>query len=110
MEPQLLEKTLSTCLHTVIGIILGALPLGLLFVCTLRLCTPAFNLIFAQTTGVFILELIGFLSYWGLSGRATNACLVVIISFYFILLFLLGFFLYLDDFSCSLQHGFSSGF
>ena len=105
MEPQAPENTPSTCLRAVISIILGALPLGLLFVCTLRFCTPAFFPIFVLTTGVYLLELVGFLSYWWLLRRTTNACVVVSISLYFAFVFVVGFFVYLGNLASCLQHG-----
>jgi len=90
----------------VIGVILGALPLGLLFVCTLLVCTPAFFPTFLVTTGVFALDVVGFLSYWWLSRSTTNACLVVSLYFYFALLFVFGVVLYFGIFfSCRFPQG-----
>lgn len=110
MEPSLPQSTSSTCLRSIIGVILGVLPLGLLFVDTLRLCTPAFVSTFVLTAGIFLLDLVGFLSYWWAVRRTANTCLVVGIYCYFALLFLLGFFLFLGNITCGLQHGLHSGF
>lgn len=104
MEPQSAEGTPSTCLRSVIGVMLGALPLGLLFVCTLLVCTPAFFPTFLLAAGAFVLDLVGFLSYWWLVRRSTNACMVVALYFYFVLLFVFGVVLYFGDLTCHLQH------
>lgn len=104
MEPQSPEGNSSTCLHSVIGIILGALPLGLLFVCSLLACTPAFFPTFLLTTGVFVLDVGGFLSYWWLVRRSTNTCLVMALYLYFALLFVFGFVLFFGELTCHLQH------
>ena len=104
MEPQLPEDNSSTCLRSVIGVILGVLPLGLLIVCSLLVCTPAFSPTFLLTTGVFVLDVGGFLSYWWLVRRSTNTCLVVALYLYFALLFVFGVVLYFGDLTCHLQH------
>jgi hypothetical protein len=104
MEPQSLEGNSSTCLRSVIGVILGVLPLGLLIVCSLLLCTPAFFPTLLLTIGVFVLDVGGFLSYWWLGRRSTNTCLVVALYLYFALLFVFGVVLYFGDLTCQLQH------
>jgi hypothetical protein len=78
----------------VIGLILGMLPLGLLVVCSLLVCTPAFFPTFLSTAGVFVLDVVGFLGYWWLVRRSANACAVVALYCYFALLFVFGVVLY----------------
>lgn len=104
MDPQSPEHIPSTCLRSAIGLILGILPLGLLVTCSLLVCTPAFFPTFLLTAGIFVLDVVGFLSYWWLVRRSMNACAVVALYCYFALLFVFGVVLYFGDLSCHLQH------
>lgn len=104
MAPQPQDQSPPTCLRSVMMIVLGAIPVGLLLFSTILFSTPNFSPVFFLAVGVLLLELVCFVAYWLGSSKPINSCFVVLVLLFFLGLFILGFFIYLGDLIASLQH------